>query len=112
VPAAGGNEVACLVITGLHVVDADEVVWSSVKGDARATCTFTLVGGPAQVSVEMLTNGVSVGTAGFSGDVNKVLTAGDCAWSRYTCRAGVRELVAASADDTYRSGLRFYLPIQ
>lgn len=58
-------------------VDADDVVWSSVKGDTRATCTFTLVGGPAQVSVEMLTNGVSVGTAGFSGDVNKVLTAGE-----------------------------------
>jgi len=42
----------------------------------------------------------------------KVLRGGDCAWSRYTCRAGARELANASDGDTYRSGFRFYLPIQ
>lgn len=56
-------------------VDRDEVTWD--QNGYKVVSTFALVGGPAFVSAEILTNGVSVGSEGLAGDINKVLAPGE-----------------------------------
>ena len=55
-------------------IDQDAVTWDQPTDTVIST--FTLVGGPAFVTADILTNGVSVGTAGLAGDINKVLAPG------------------------------------
>ena len=61
------------------------VVSSFVQRGERVLVDYSLVGGPAIVTVDFLTNGVSIGEANFanvSGDVNQIVSksSGSIVW--------------------------------
>lgn len=72
--------VAALAMAGVAqavpTIDANSVTFEQ-KGAQRAKITYSLTGAPAIVTVDIRTNGVSIGAANFtslSGDVNKLVT--------------------------------------
>jgi len=59
-------------------VDPASVVWSQERSGV-VSIAYTLAGAPAYVTIDVLTNGVSVGSAeaaGYSGDVNGIVQPG------------------------------------
>ena len=70
------------IITGITLLAANDISVSDVElaQDSKSrlvTVSYTLTGDPAIVTVDFLTNGVSIGEANFSnvsGDVNKLVS--------------------------------------
>lgn len=96
------------------VASAPDVSGVTMAQDAVSrvvTVSYTLAGGPAIVTVDVRTNGVSIGGANlwhFSGDVNRVVESGartmawrpDRAWPGHKIDSGVTAVVTAWAPDT------------
>ena len=93
------------------VPEVSNVSFSQPAGKRLVTIRYTLTGGPAIVTVDIRTNGVSIGAANFSnieGDVNRKVEGDtehvitwrpDRSWPNYRIAGGVDAVVSAWALD-------------
>lgn len=105
---------ALCALAGAAVVSAPDVSGVTMAQDAVSrvvTVSYTLADGPAIVTVDVRTNGVSIGGANlwhFTGDVNRLVESGartmtwrpDRAWPGHKIDSGVTAVVTAWAPDT------------
>ena len=74
---AGAVLALCLAASGAIVPEVTDVQFAQPNGSRRVAITYTLANAPAIVTVDICTNGVSIGDANlhyFTGDVNRLVT--------------------------------------
>ena len=105
---------ALCTLTGAAAASAPDVSGVTMMQDRPSrvvTISYTLADGPAIVTVDVRTNGVSIGGANlwhFTGDVNRLVESGartmtwrpDRAWPGHKIGSGVTAVVTAWAPDT------------